>query len=240
VQQLGRTHRSNQKQPPRYIILHSDVAGVHRFAAAVAKRLEQLGALTHGDRRAACADALASFNVDDKCARHIFHPWAAPASLSLPVVPTCLVSACNATPPYHRLHAKQPCSRQGHLVLEGNSSWGLAAGVPEHGVSHAGLLRVCARAGRRWGQRALGDMYRVIMGRSLPPAAVTPAWLQDTLDEECLGQADTEARRTQLLQVRCSSLLPLGIGSNTMHAVSCRLQAPPSCLSEESIAVSNY
>ncbi len=68
VQQLGRTHRSNQKQPPRYVILFTDLAGEHRFAGAVAKRLEQLGALTHGDRHAACQDALASFNVDDKCA----------------------------------------------------------------------------------------------------------------------------------------------------------------------------
>lgn len=67
MQQLGRTHRSNQLQPPRYVILFTDVAGEHRFAGAVAKRLEQLGALTHGDRHAACQDALASFNVDDKC-----------------------------------------------------------------------------------------------------------------------------------------------------------------------------
>ena len=65
MQQLGRTHRSNQRQPPKYILLHTDVAGEHRFASAVAKRLEQLGALTHGDRHAACQDALSSFNVDD-------------------------------------------------------------------------------------------------------------------------------------------------------------------------------
>ncbi len=66
MQQLGRTHRSNQRQPPKYILLHTDVAGEHRFASAVAKRLEQLGALTHGDRHAACQDALSSFNVDDQ------------------------------------------------------------------------------------------------------------------------------------------------------------------------------
>jgi hypothetical protein len=51
------------------------VAGEHRFASAVAKRLEQLGALTHGDRHAACAGALSDFNVDDLCAsRHLSHP----------------------------------------------------------------------------------------------------------------------------------------------------------------------
>lgn len=27
VQQLGRTHRSNQRQPPRYVILSSDICG---------------------------------------------------------------------------------------------------------------------------------------------------------------------------------------------------------------------
>ncbi|KAK9838396.1 hypothetical protein WJX84_000356, partial [Apatococcus fuscideae] len=67
VQQLGRTHRSNQKQPPKYIILSSNICGEHRFASAVAKRLQQLGALTQGDRHAAsAADALSSFNVDNR------------------------------------------------------------------------------------------------------------------------------------------------------------------------------
>ncbi|KAK9863620.1 hypothetical protein WJX84_004264 [Apatococcus fuscideae] len=67
VQQLGRTHRSNQAQPPKYIILSSNICGEHRFASAVAKRLQQLGALTQGDRHAAnAADALSSFNVDNK------------------------------------------------------------------------------------------------------------------------------------------------------------------------------
>jgi hypothetical protein len=31
VQQLGRTHRSNQRQPPRYIIVSSDISGEHRW-----------------------------------------------------------------------------------------------------------------------------------------------------------------------------------------------------------------
>ncbi|GAX80052.1 hypothetical protein CEUSTIGMA_g7491.t1 [Chlamydomonas eustigma] len=67
VQQLGRTHRSNQAQPPRYLLVCTDISGESRFASAVAKRLEQLGALTHGDRYAASAsDVLAAFNIQTK------------------------------------------------------------------------------------------------------------------------------------------------------------------------------
>ncbi|XP_055631316.1 protein strawberry notch isoform X2 [Toxorhynchites rutilus septentrionalis] len=69
VQQFGRTHRSNQVNAPEYVFLISDLAGERRFASTVARRLESLGALTHGDRRATETRDLSQFNIDNKYGR---------------------------------------------------------------------------------------------------------------------------------------------------------------------------
>ncbi|TKR95497.1 hypothetical protein L596_009661 [Steinernema carpocapsae] len=69
IQQFGRTHRSNQVSAPEYLFLISELAGEKRFASIVAKRLESLGALTHGDRRATETRDLSQFNLDTRYGR---------------------------------------------------------------------------------------------------------------------------------------------------------------------------
>ena len=69
IQQLGRTHRSNQTSGPLYIMCSTNLGGEKRFAAAVARRLQSLGALTRGDRRAATGIDLSEGNLDSPLGR---------------------------------------------------------------------------------------------------------------------------------------------------------------------------
>lgn len=53
MQSFGRSHRSFQKYPPKYILLSTNLGGERRFSATIARRLSSLGALCKGDRNAA-------------------------------------------------------------------------------------------------------------------------------------------------------------------------------------------
>ncbi|KAL0615277.1 Protein strawberry notch-like protein 2 [Plecturocebus cupreus] len=66
VQQFGRTHGSNQVSAPEYVFLISELAGERRFASIVAKRLESLGPLTHGDRCTIESRDLSKYNFENK------------------------------------------------------------------------------------------------------------------------------------------------------------------------------
>ena len=70
VQQLGRSHRSNQRSPPKFKLIISEIGAEWRFSSAVASRLDQLGALTQGERRAAVGSGsgISDFSVDTQYA----------------------------------------------------------------------------------------------------------------------------------------------------------------------------
>lgn len=69
VQGLGRTHRTNQKQPPRYILTMTNINGHKRFISTIARRLDQLGALTKGQRQAGSSGLLdAKDNLENEYA----------------------------------------------------------------------------------------------------------------------------------------------------------------------------
>lgn len=51
VQSFGRSHRSNQESPPIFKLVQTNVSGQQRFTSTIARRLDQLGALTKGQRQ---------------------------------------------------------------------------------------------------------------------------------------------------------------------------------------------
>jgi predicted RNA methylase len=51
IQGLGRSNRTNQKQPPVFRPIATDVKGEKRFLSTIARRLDTLGALTRGQRQ---------------------------------------------------------------------------------------------------------------------------------------------------------------------------------------------
>ena len=52
IQGFGRTHRTNQAFKPTWILVTTDAPGQRRFISSIARRLEQLGACTRGQRDA--------------------------------------------------------------------------------------------------------------------------------------------------------------------------------------------
>ncbi|WP_261327473.1 strawberry notch-like NTP hydrolase domain-containing protein [Rhizobium leguminosarum] len=51
IQGLGRSHRTNQKQPPKFRMIATNVRAERRFLSTIARRLDTLGAITRGQRQ---------------------------------------------------------------------------------------------------------------------------------------------------------------------------------------------
>ncbi len=51
IQGLGRTHRTNQRQPPLFRPISTNVKAEKRFLSTIARRLDTLGAITRGQRQ---------------------------------------------------------------------------------------------------------------------------------------------------------------------------------------------
>jgi hypothetical protein len=51
IQGLGRSHRTNQKQPPWFRMIATNVKAERRFLSTIARRLDTLGAITRGQRQ---------------------------------------------------------------------------------------------------------------------------------------------------------------------------------------------
>ena len=69
IQGLGRSHRTNQAHPPIFSPLTTNINGERRFLSTIARRLDSLGALTRGERRA-------SSNGLFRAADNLESPWA--------------------------------------------------------------------------------------------------------------------------------------------------------------------
>jgi hypothetical protein len=76
LQGMGRTNRSNQAQPPQYILLTTDLWADQRMISAVATGMRDLGALTRGLRQAASQDFFTQDdNLEDEFGESAWHSF---------------------------------------------------------------------------------------------------------------------------------------------------------------------
>ena len=76
IQGLGRSNRTNQKQPPIFRPVATDVKGEKRFLSTIARRLDTLGAITRGQRQ---TGGQGLFRADDNLESAYVEGRAAPA-----------------------------------------------------------------------------------------------------------------------------------------------------------------
>ena len=74
VQGFGRSHRTNQASAPHYVLPTTDLKAQKRFISSIARRLDQLGALTRGQRQASSQGLFtAADNLESQYARTGLH-----------------------------------------------------------------------------------------------------------------------------------------------------------------------
>ena len=76
VQGMGRVHRAGQATPPELVLVTTNLKAQRRFLSTIARRLDQLGALTKGQRQTASQGLLSSeFNLETSLARASLYSW---------------------------------------------------------------------------------------------------------------------------------------------------------------------
>jgi hypothetical protein len=175
MQVFGRTHRSDQAVPPRYVLMVMDIGGARRFCCTIAQRLASLGALTKGDRGAAGGGDLARFNFETEEGRS-----------ALTVMFHRIVRRSDSVPGLD--DAKQVLRDIGLLVVNKD---GIEAVKPEDERNVPRFLnRLLALDVAR--QNALFDFYSTIFDLT-----VLTAKQQGTFDE---GVADIHAEAVRLAE----------------------------------------
>ena len=76
LQGLGRTHRAAQRSAPEVVLLTTNLKAQRRFLSTVARRLDQLGALTKGQRETASKGLISSeYNLETPLAKEALTAW---------------------------------------------------------------------------------------------------------------------------------------------------------------------
>jgi hypothetical protein len=76
IQGFGRTNRTNQKQPPLFRPVSTDVKAQKRFISTIARRLDSLGAITRGQRQTGGQNMFdPADNLESIYAKEALHRW---------------------------------------------------------------------------------------------------------------------------------------------------------------------
>jgi predicted RNA methylase len=144
IQGLGRSNRTNQKQPPVFRPVATDVKGEKRFLSTIARRLDTLGAITRGQRQ---TGGQGLFRADD----NLESPYARAALRQFyQLIHAGKVEGCSLS------EFEEATGRRGRLLARGTAA-GHAVPQPRAGTAHRfaepALRRVrgtarCAHRGR--------------------------------------------------------------------------------------------